>query len=217
MNDTMFTGIIEAAGSILSSRPTPGGRRLSIDAGPVAADAQLGASIAINGVCLTVAAVAGARLEFDVIAETLRRTNLGQLQPGHKVNLERALRPSSRLDGHFVQGHVDGAATVTRRLASEKEWVLWFRADDAVRAFLIPKGSVAIDGVSLTIATVEGDEFSVAIIPTTLRVTTLADRQVGDRVNIESDIIARTVIHHLGRVSASDGLTMDTLREHGFL
>jgi riboflavin synthase len=217
MDESMFTGIIETTGTVIATRPTPGGRRLTVEAGLVAEDAVLGASVAINGVCLTVAARDGSRLDFDVISETLDRTNLGRLKTGEKLNLERSLRPNSRLDGHFVQGHVDGTAVVTRRRVSEKEWVLWLRPDEVVRPYIIPKGSVAIDGISLTIAAVEKDEFSVAIIPTTLSVTTLVDRQVGDNVNIESDIIARTIIHHLGHLSSPGGVTLDTLREHGFL
>ena len=188
-----------------------------VDAGSVAEGAAGGASVAINGVCLTVTAANGTSLDFDVITETLNRTNLGRLARGDQVNLERSLRPDSRLDGHFVQGHVDGTALVTRRQVSDREWVLWLRPDEAVRPCIIRKGSVAIDGISLTVAAVESEEFSVAIIPTTLKLTTLESRRVGDRVNVESDIIARTIIHHLRSMSSAGGLTRDTLREHGYL
>ena len=213
----MFTGIIESTGKVVNTRPVAGGRKLTIDAGSIAEGVAGGASVAINGVCLTVTAVNGASLDFDVITETLNRTNLGSLARGDQVNLERSLRPDSRLDGHFVQGHVDGMALVTRRQVSDREWVLWLRPDEAVRPFIIPKGSVAIDGISLTVAAVEGEEFSVAIIPTTLKLTTLESRRVGDCVNIETDIIARTIIHHLRSTSSMGGLTRETLREHGYL
>ena len=237
----MFTGIVEAVGTVVSSRPATGGRRLRVDIGPLGERLGPGASIAVNGVCLTVAAISGRCVECDAITETLNRSNLGRLTGGEKVNLERSLQPGGRLDGHFVQGHVDATAVVTRRNVSEREWVLWFRPDAEVLPYIVPKGSVAVDGVSLTVAAVEGPEFSVALIPTTIERTTLVSRQVGDRVNIESDIIARTVIHHLHRwtkpsdgaegdehhvpdggpladgASVKGGLSLDSLREHGYL
>ncbi len=214
----MFTGIIETTGKIASTTTVAGGQRINIDAGIVAEDAKLGASIAINGVCLTITSIDNTRLGFDVITESLDRTNLGSLKAGSHVNLERALKPDSRMDGHFVQGHVDGVASVVKKIVSDKEWVLWLRPDDNVRDFVIPKGSIAIDGISLTIAKVEGDAFSVAIIPTTLKHTNLSERSIGDRVNIESDIIARTVVCHLKRMGDSkESVTIDSLREHGFL
>jgi riboflavin synthase len=213
----VFTGIVETTGNVIDFRPVAVGRKLTIDAGPISAQVEPGASIAVNGVCLTVVEVIGTEITFDVIAETLKRSNLGRLRPGQRVNLERSLRADARIDGHFVQGHVDGTATVTRRQVSPAEWILWLRPDEAVRPYIIPKGSIAIDGISLTIADVNSDEFSVAIIPTTLERTTLASRQVGDVVNVESDILARTVVHCLQRMSDARGLTMDTLKEHGYL
>lgn len=214
----MFTGIIETTGKVASATTVAGGKRISIDAGLVAEDAKLGASIAINGVCLTITSIENARLSFDVITETLDRTNLGSLKTGSRVNLERALKPDSRMDGHFVQGHVDGGASVVKKTTSDKEWVLWLRPDESVRDFIIPKGSIAIDGISLTIAKVEGNTFSVAIIPTTLAHTNLGERTVGDHVNIESDIIARTVVSQLNRLRRSGSeITVDSLREHGFI
>jgi riboflavin synthase len=213
----MFTGIVETTGSIVRTAPVAGGRKLCVDAGQIASDAVHGASIAINGVCLTVTGVAGTQVDFDVIKETLERTNLGRLRAGDRVNLERSLRPDSRLDGHFVQGHIDGVGEVTRRIDTPREFVLWVRGDEGVRQFLIPKGSVTIDGISLTIAAVEADQFSVAIIPTTLERTNLRERKVGDRVNLESDIIARTVVHHLRQIRDTGSLTLEALREHGYL
>jgi riboflavin synthase len=214
----MFTGIIESTGKVASTTTVAGGRRITVDSGLVAEDAKLGASIAINGVCLTITSIDNTRLSFDVITETLDRTNLGSLKTGSSVNLERALKPGSRMDGHFVQGHVDGCANVVKKTTSDKEWVLWLRPDENVRDFVIPKGSIAIDGISLTIAKVEGDTFSVAIIPTTLAHTNLAERLVGDWVNIESDIIARTVVSQLNRLRGRGAeITLDSLREHGFI
>lgn len=212
----MFTGIVETTGVIKRTTPCAGGRTLSVDAGVVAGDAALGASIAVNGVCLTVASIDGAVLGFDVISETLDRTRLGRLAVGDRVNLERSLTPASRIDGHLVQGHVDGTAVIVRKIVSAAEWVLWLRPTDTVAPYIIPKGSVAIDGISLTIAAVQADQFSVAIIPTTLERTTLADRKEGDTVNIESDIIARTVVHRLNLMKGGGGLTLDKLREQGF-
>ncbi|MCB9850478.1 MAG: riboflavin synthase [Phycisphaerales bacterium] len=212
----MFTGIVETTGRIVRTSPVAGGRKLCVDAGIVASDAVHGASVAVNGVCLTVTGARGSELDFDVITETLQRSSLGGLSAGDRVNLERSLQPTSRLDGHFVQGHVDGMAEVVRRIDTPAEWVLWLKPEDAVRQYVIPKGSVAIDGISLTIAEVRGDEFSVAIIPTTLDRTNLPDRKVGDRVNIESDIIARTVVHHLRSLGQTGGLTLEKLREQGF-
>lgn len=213
----MFTGIVETTGTVIASQPVAGGRRLTVDAGIVADDAINGASISVNGVCLTVTQKKGTQLVFDVISETLNRSNLGKLNTGDKVNLERSLRSDSRLDGHFVQGHVDGTADVVRKIASDREWVLWLRADAASRRYIVPKGSIAIDGISLTIAEVRGDEFSVAIIPTTLERTNLGARKPGDRVNLESDVIVRTVVHTIERLAGGGGVTLDHLREHGFL
>lgn len=212
----MFTGIVETTGAIKRSTPCAGGRTLSVDAGIVADDAALGASIAVSGVCLTVTAMDGSVLSFDVIHETLNRTTLGNLSPGDRVNLERSLTPSTRMDGHIVQGHVDGTAAITRKIVSTDQWVLWLKPKESVAPYIIPKGSVAIDGISLTIAAVEDGKFSVAIIPTTLERTNLADRKEGDTVNIESDIIARTVVHHLSRIRDSGGISLDKLREQGF-
>jgi len=211
----MFTGIVETTGTIMSTRQVPGGRRLSVDVGPMAKECRLGASLSVNGVCLTVADATGNTLAFDVIAETLETSTLGTKRVGDRVNLERSLQAAGRLDGHFVQGHIDGRATVTRAHVSPREYVIWLRPDATLKSYIIPKGSIAIDGVSLTIAAVEGTEFSVAFIPTTIESTTLSSLSVGDVVNIETDIIARTIIHHLRGMTSATDLTMETLREAG--
>ncbi len=213
----MFAGIVEGTGLVRGVRETPGGRRLTVDAGPLADGVAVGASVAVDGVCLTVSDLDGPRLDFDVITETLDRSTLGSLGVNGRVNLERSLRVGERIDGHFVQGHVDGVAAVSRRQASAGEWVLWFRPASQVMRYIVPKGSVAVSGVSLTVASVEAAEFSVACIPTTLARTTLGDLNVGDRVNIETDILVRTIVHALNGIGAAGGLTEAKLREHGFL
>lgn len=181
----------------------------------MADECSLGASLSVSGVCLTVAGAAGSTLEFDVITETLETSTLGSKRVGDRVNLERSLKVGDRFDGHFVQGHVDGRAMVTRVQASPREYVIWLHPDTPLTPYIIPKGSIAIDGVSLTIAAVEAGEFSVAFIPTTLQRTTLSSLGARDVVNIETDVIARTIIHRLTEMSGPTGLTMNTLREAG--
>ncbi len=223
----MFSGIIEQKGTVVSFGEGAGGvSRLRIHAGALSGECPLGASVAVSGVCLTVAQRDAGHVEFDVVAETLRRTTLGGLRAGREVNLERSLRVGDRLDGHFVQGHVDAVATVSRMGASAGEHLVWFRGDAELMRCMIAKGSVAIDGVSLTLAEVAGDEFSVALIPTTLRLTTLGTLRAGDRVNIETDILVRTILATLSRISAegraderaaaSTPITLARLQEAGF-
>ena len=211
----MFTGIVESIGTICASRAVGGGRRIEIKAGALAAECAIGASVCISGVCLTVAARAPGMLCFDVVSETLEKSTLGEMRLGDKVNLERALPVDGRFDGHFVQGHVDGTGTVERVALSGHESVVWIRPQPPLLPYIIPKGSVAIDGISLTIAEVRDDAFSIALIPTTLAVTTAASFSAGHRVNIETDIIARTVVHRLSTFSSSGGLTLDKLHEAG--
>lgn len=213
----MFTGIIETTGRVVGVTPTGGGVVLRIDAGAVAEDAKPGASIAVNGACLTISRLDGTHLSFDVIKETLNRSTLGLLQPGARVNLERSLAVGDRLDGHFVQGHVDGQARLRRRQTTGEEFALWFQAGAELMPCIVPKGSIAVDGVSLTVAAVSGNEFSVALTPTTLAWTTLEDLREGDPVNIETDILVRTIVRTLSTMRGTGGITMDKLSEHGFL
>jgi riboflavin synthase len=215
----MFTGIIESIGRIVRVATVPSGRQFTIDVGPLADDATHGASVCVNGACLTIASIAGSHLTFDAITETIERTTLGDLKAGDQVNLERSLRPDSRLDGHFVQGHVDGTGVIRERTATDRESVLWIEPESSLLPYIVPKGSIAVDGISLTVAALRPNQFSIALIPTTIRDTTLWDRQPGDRVNLETDVIVRTVIHWLGRMEETDesgSLTMSKLREHGF-
>lgn len=212
----MFTGIIQTTGTVRSLRPAGNGARLVLDAPGLPRPMPGGASICVNGACLTVTRCDAQSLEFDVVGETLAQTTLGDLKPGDRVNLERSLRAGDGLDGHMVQGHVDGIATA-RRINSDH--VVTFEAPDSLHPYIIPKGSIAVDGVSLTIAAVSGSQFTVALIPTTLTDTTLADLHVGDRVNVETDILARTIVTTLQRwrdEMRGGGVTMDLLREQGY-
>jgi riboflavin synthase len=189
----MFTGLVETLATVSRIDVEDAGRRLVISAGEIADTAKLGDSIAVNGACLTVVERAGERLHFQAGPETLRRTNLGELNPGDRVNLERPLRLSDRLGGHMVQGHVDGIGHIADR-QRQGEWeTVWFRCSSELTLQMVPKGSVAVDGVSLTLVDVTDDRFSVALIPHTLANTTLGFKQVGAPVNIETDILAKYV------------------------
>ena len=208
-------------GVVRAVRDADGGARLAIDVGPLAGDLKRGDSIAVNGACLTAAdQCAGQIAEFDVIAETLKLTSLGSFRPGRKVNLERAMRLSDGLDGHIVQGHVDATATVGR-MDRGQPCILELRADKELTALMAPKGSVAIDGVSLTLVDISDDRFSVGLIPTTLTDTTLGGLSAGDTVNIEADIIGKYVVTFLqrmiGKGQGSGAVTLDKLREAGFI
>lgn len=180
-------------GQVASITPRDGGVRLWIDAGPLAAEARTGDSVAVDGCCLTVVGASGARLAFDAVPETLRRTTLGRREAGDPVNLELPLRPSDRLGGHFVQGHVDAVTDVVGRTDQGDDVVMTFRVPPALEGQVVEKGSVAIDGVSLTVMAVGKGSFSVALIPHTLAVTTLGRRAKGDPVNVEGDILAKYV------------------------
>jgi len=222
----MFTGIVETIGIVDQVQGGPNGTlRVRVRIPDVASHCPPASSVAVNGVCLTVAQQSHQHLEFDVVRETLDRTTLGSIRAGSRVNIERSLRVGDRIDGHFVQGHVDGQATVSRIIATGVEHVVWFKAQPSLLPFLIPKGSVTIDGVSLTIAAIASDEFSVALIPTTLKITTLGALKSGDHVNLETDIITRTIVHHLLNVQPTAGngvgqhaepLTLQRLKEAGF-
>lgn len=206
----MFTGIIEEIGAV--SRRS--GSELAILAERVLGGAQVGDSIAVDGVCLTIASFSEGAFVAQTSPETLRRTTLGRLQPGHAVNLERAMTAGGRFGGHFVLGHVDGVGKVERVL-DQGEFSLWhFRAPDEVAQYLVPKGSIAIDGISLTVVEPKGDRFSVAIIPATLAKTTLSAKRPGALVNMEADIIGKHIFHYVG--AGGKGLTSSFLAEHGF-
>ncbi|MCL4140429.1 UNVERIFIED_CONTAM: hypothetical protein GTU68_044817, partial [Idotea baltica] len=175
-----------------------GAAEITINASVVHSDASVGDSVAINGCCLTVVKINDNQLTFEAGTETLSRTNLGELQPGSPVNLERALAVGQRMGGHYVSGHIDALATVDQR-NDDGQWAeFWFRVPPALTKQMASKGSVAIDGISLTLVDVEADRFSVALIPHTLDVTTLGSRSIGDTVNIETDLLAKYVQQQLG-------------------
>lgn len=194
----MFTGLVQSVGTVSASTPTPAGRRLEIDPGPWDHRPAAGESICVAGACLTQSGPFAGTLVFDVIPETLRQTTLGRLTPGAAVNLERSLAAGDLVGGHFVQGHIDGLGTV-EDVSGGDEYRLRVAAPPEVAAFLVPKGSIAIEGVSLTIASIDGDSFEVALIPTTLAETTLGALAAGDTVNLEADSLAKTVAALLER------------------
>ena len=189
----MFTGLVEALGAVREVTADGAGRDLVIEAPTLAAGLALGESVAVNGCCLTIVAHEAVTCRFQAGPETLRRTNLGDLHPGDRVNLERSLRVGDRLGGHIVQGHIDGVGRV-ERLLSDGDWVLfWFSCPPELSAQMVTKGSVAVDGVSLTLVDVEDGRFSVALIPHTLADTTLGLKKPGDPVNLETDLLAKYV------------------------
>ncbi|WP_017975964.1 riboflavin synthase [Actinopolyspora halophila] len=191
----MFTGIVEELGEVAAVDPVSGGARLSVIAPTVTADASHGDSIAVDGVCLTVAGTPEGRFTVDVVDETLRRSTLGALKAGDRVNLERAMALGDRLGGHIVQGHVDATGIVS---GAEADGLIRISIPERLSRYLVEKGSITVDGVSLTVVEAGEQEFSVALIPTTLEETTLGRRAQGDRVNIEVDALAKHVERLLG-------------------
>ncbi|NUR92871.1 MAG: riboflavin synthase [Nonomuraea sp.] len=189
----MFTGIIEELGEVVAKEPQGDSARLSVRGPKVTEDAKHGDSIAVNGVCLTVVEVGGGVFTVDVIKESLDRSSLGDLREGSRVNLERSVRVDQRLDGHIVQGHVDGTAVLLSRQAGERWDNLRFSLPPELSRYVAEKGSIAIDGISLTVTTVDEESFGVSLIPTTLKLTTMGTREPGDRVNLEVDVIAKYV------------------------
>ncbi len=189
----MFTGIIEEVGAVETVRGDQRHRRLHIRASETLQDLTIGASIAVDGVCLTVVEKTAGTFAVEIVAETLARTTLGSRDVGDRVNLERPLQASGRLDGHIVQGHVDGVGEIAAVFAEGEGRRLRIRPPTQLLRYLVEKGSVTVDGVSLTVAATGDDTFEVALIPHTLAVTTLADRAAGDGVNLEVDILAKYV------------------------
>ncbi|GAA0515105.1 riboflavin synthase subunit alpha [Saccharopolyspora subtropica] len=192
----MFTGIVEELGTIEAVEPLADGSRLTIVGPVVTEDAKHGDSIAVNGVCLTAVEVGEGRFSVDVVAETLRRSSMKGIAPGDRVNLERAMALGERLGGHIVQGHVDGTAVVR---GTDADGLTRFDLPRRLSRYLVEKGSITVDGVSLTVVEAGDDHFSVALIPTTKQLTTLGLREPGDEVNIEVDVLAK----HLERLAAA--------------
>lgn len=212
----MFTGIIEETGSV--ARVLQGGTsgEIKINASCVLEGTRLGDSIAVNGVCLTVTGLYEDGFTADVMPETLRRSNLGMLRSGDKVNLERAMAADGRFGGHIVSGHIDGTGDiVSLRNEGNAVWVR-IRAKEEILGLIVEKGSITIDGISLTVATLGSDYFEVSIIPHTGAQTTLLKKKPGDKVNLENDIIGKYAQRLLGKSTGNGGITADFLAEHGF-
>ena len=194
----MFTGLVEGTGRVVARESLASGAKLQIEAGILADGAKAGDSIAINGCCLTVTSLNGGQLAFDLLRETEAVTNLRDLKPGAVVNLERALPANGRYGGHFVTGHIDATGTVRRWEQVGQDYELRIGIEPAQGIYLVPKGCIAVDGISLTVADVKQDEFSVWIIPHTRSVTALRERAVGDLVNLEFDLLAKYTEKILG-------------------
>ncbi len=200
----MFTGIIEAVGTIEKLEAGDDLTRLVVEAKPIVDGVALGDSVAVNGGCLTVTSVRDGRLGFEAVPETIARTSLRDLAVGSRVNLERALRAGDRLDGHIVQGHVDGVGTVREMIREGNDVRLQVDCDPELADCIVEKGSIAVDGVSLTVAALLPAGFEVALIPHTLEATTLGERRPRDRVNLEVDVLGKYVKRYLERVLPSN-------------
>lgn len=212
----MFTGIIQKIGAVGRRVARGNGQRLTIRHDAWDAPLTLGESVAVNGVCLTVAEAGSGQFTADVLSETLSRTSLGAKATGAAVNLERALRLDERLGGHLVQGHVDGTGRLEALRRTGSDWILEVRCETALLDGMAPKGSIAIDGVSLTIAELKDGSFMVHLIPHTWEQTAFKALKAGARVNLETDIIGKYVARHLERMGGAKGVTLETLRRAGF-
>lgn len=218
----MFTGLVEEKGHILSLRRGAESAHLKISAQLIMDGMQIGDSIAVNGVCLTVTSYSAGAFTADVMAETLSKTNLGDLQPGDRVNLERALRIGDRLGGHLVSGHIDGVGTIIKKEKHDIATLFTIAAPPSVMRYIIKKGSVAIDGTSLTVVDHIDETFQVSLIPHTSHATVLGEKGIGNRVNLEGDMIGKYVERLLGvkqekTSKSSQVINVDFLAEHGFV
>ena len=215
----MFTGIVEELGTIRSIRRGAASAVLSIGAEAVLSDLRIGDSVAVNGVCLTATGVDGSGFTADVMHETLQRSSLGALGPGSRVNLERAMAADGRFGGHIVSGHIDGTGTIAERRRDDN--AVWYTvsAPPALLRYIVEKGSIAIDGISLTVASVEADRFSVSVIPHTAAVTVLGRKRPGDIVNLETAIIGKYVeklLRPAEDTAPKGGISLEFLMENGF-
>lgn len=212
----MFTGIIEEVGSIRHIRMGSASCVVTVAASRVLEDVRIGDSIAVNGTCLTVCRFDGGSFSADVMPETMRRTNLGRLSPGDRVNLERAMAANGRFGGHIVSGHIDGTGMVSALHREDNAVWVTIAADRDLLRYIVKKGSIAIDGISLTVARVTDGDFSVSVIPHTGEETTLLHRTPGDIVNLECDVIAKYVEKLLGKAERG-GISAQFLADHGFI
>lgn len=210
----MFTGLIQAKGTVVQVVREGQGRTFTIDISGLPEKPAVGASVAVSGACLTVTGFSGGNAIFNAVPETIARSSLGACQPGTVVNLEPALRAGDPLDGHIVTGHIDDVGRVLEVRPAETGHEMTFSLPDTIQKLVATKGSIAIDGISLTVARAESDRFTVAVIPHTWRETTLCERSVGDPVNLEADILARYISRQ--REMSGPGLSEEFLREQGF-
>ncbi len=221
----MFTGIIEGLGTIDAMQPAGQGKRLTIEADFVLDQTKIGDSIAVNGACLTVVKITAKKFEVDLSPATLATSTFDKAKPGDRLNLERAMRLSDRIDGHLVSGHVDGIGVIKQRKKLGNAIMITIALPEALSRYMIHKGSVAVDGVSLTINACEPESVTVSIIPHTAEITTIGRKQNGDRVNIESDMIGKYVerftrgasMDDSQKTTESSGVTMESLAKSGFL
>ena len=193
----MFTGIIEGLGNIVSFDKKTNNRsaaKMKINIGKIAKGLKIGDSVAINGVCLTAVSISKGITEFEIIGETIKKTNLGSLERGDKVNIERSLKIGERLEGHFVLGHVDGIGIISKIEKQSNQIQIWIKLPKGLSKYVIKKGSITVDGISLTVVDVLKDKFSVSIIPHTMQITNLSYKKVGDKVNIETDILGKYIL-----------------------
>jgi len=193
----MFTGIIEGLGNIVQFDKKTSNRcaaKMKINLGDIAKGLKIGDSVAINGVCLTAINISKDIAEFEMVGETIKKTNLGFLKSGSKVNIERSLKVGERLEGHFVLGHVDGVGIISKMEKQPNQIKIWTKVSKELLKYIVKKGSVTLDGISLTVVDVLKEEFSVSIIPHTLKITNLNYKKVGDKVNIETDILGKYIL-----------------------
>ncbi|MBW2607106.1 MAG: riboflavin synthase [Deltaproteobacteria bacterium] len=221
----MFTGIIEGPGTISGIKPSGHSRRMAINADYELDNTKIGDSIAVNGACLTVVSFSGRRFEVDVSPETVAKTTLGKARIGDRVNLERALRISDRIDGHLVSGHIDGIGTIKSRKTEENAIIITFNIPESVAYYIIKKGSVAVDGISLTVNECDHESFQVSIIPHTAKLTTLGFKKISDSVNVETDMIGKYVERFVTQTQSGENkkeagkssIDMQFLAKTGFL
>jgi riboflavin synthase len=213
----MFTGIVEEIGRLKSIRREGETITLEVEAPLVSKDMALGSSVAVSGACLTVVGIRGGIFIAEMMEETAKKTKLSFLRPGELLNLERSLKPSSRLDGHIVQGHVEGVGVISKVASGKRTKTMWIKTEEEISRYIVPKGSIAVDGVSLTVIEIEGSTFSVGLIPATLESTTLGKAREGDQVNIETDILGRYIERFLHSSESGSHLTWEKLSRYGWI
>jgi riboflavin synthase len=212
----MFTGIIEGLCEVKSATGSAATLKLKIELDSLSEGCKAGDSLSVNGVCLTVTSLENTAASFDVSGETLSKSNLGGLRAGSKVNIERSLKADSRFGGHFVLGHTDGTATIKKIERKGQFSDMTFAADKKLLDDMIIKGSIAVDGISLTVAELDDNSFRISLIPQTLKSTTLGAAKVGDKVNIETDVIIKTIKKYVEKFLPAEGLTAEKLKNFGF-